>query len=108
MTNNIYIADSIYIGLDTYFVYVFNIYSKTTKKLYIPIYVVFYIILVVRFFKHNGVEVSNVYSDEIFFFFINLICLNFNNNRCKIRPTLINAISCSKPQKLTRNSLTLS
>ena len=35
-------------------------------------------------------------------------CLNINNNRCKTRPTFLNAISCSKTQKLTVKSLNLS
>ena len=40
---------------------------------------------------------SDVYSNENFFFiFIELLGLNFNNNRCDTRLTSINAISCSK------------
>ena len=57
-----------------------------------------------NYIKINRAEVSDIYSDANFFlFFIDLSCLNFNNNRCKIRPTFLNAISCSKSQKLTRN-----
>ena len=32
-----------------------------------------------------GAEVPDVCSDEIFFFFIALLCLHFNNSRCKTR-----------------------
>ena len=54
-------------------------------------------------------EVSDVYSDEKFFFsFMDGLCQNFNKNRFKTSLTFLNAISCSKNQKLTEHSLILS
>ena len=52
------------------------------------------------------VEVSDVYSAENFFFsFMDGLCQNFNKNRFKTGLMFPNAISCSKTQKLTKNSL---
>ena len=54
-------------------------------------------------------EVSDVYSDEKFLFsFMDGLCQNFNKNRFNTSLTFLNAISCSKNQKVTEHSLILS
>ena len=56
----------------------------------------------------KGLKFQTYILTTFFFPPIELSCLNFNNNRCKIRSTFVNTMSCSKAQKMTRNSLILS